>query len=97
MKLFLKITMLILFIIVPLGFGSLESGKKLNWLQSDIVELTVYNKGHQTASGMILDHKNPKKHNIIAISRDLLKLFKFDEIPDFLSTWIFAVNPLFTH
>lgn len=33
----------------------------------------------ETASGYILDKKNPAKHKVIAISRDLKKKFKFSD------------------
>lgn len=33
----------------------------------------------ETASGYILDKKNPKRHKVIAISRDLKKKFKFSD------------------
>lgn len=60
---------------------------------SEIVTITTYtversqtdNNPFETASGMILDKKNPAKHRVVAISRDLKDRFAFGD-----SVMIFA-------
>ena len=60
---------------------------------SEIVTMTTYtversqtdSNPYETASGMILDKKNPAKHRVVAISRDLKGRFAFGD-----SVMIFA-------
>lgn len=54
---------------------------------SEIVTMTTYtversqtdSNPFETASGMILDKKNPAKHRVVAISRDLKDTFAFGD------------------
>jgi 3D (Asp-Asp-Asp) domain-containing protein len=54
---------------------------------SEIVTMTTYtversqtdSNPFETASGMILDKKNPAKHRVVAISRDLKGTFAFGD------------------
>jgi len=70
------------------GFFSSSSCSPAVVKESDsIVTMTTYSisRGQtdsnplETASGYILSKKNPKKHRVIAISRDLKKKFKFSD------------------
>jgi 3D (Asp-Asp-Asp) domain-containing protein len=76
---------LILILLVPntLGFSYINF-KPVTKLY-ELVTLTTYTASanqtdstpHITASGFIIDTLNPKKHKIIAVSRDLKKKWKF--------------------
>ena len=79
MKLIYKIIILLLFVFIPIGFGSPIFLREIKWIIPDIVTATIYNKGLQTASGIWLDRINPKKHRIIAISRDLFGKYNFGD------------------
>ena len=62
-----------------------EISKMIEGIVPDIVTLTTYTASenetdstpHITASGFKINPKNPKKHRIIAVSRDLLKKLPF--------------------
>jgi len=64
---------------IPIAFGSSVIQEEIKWTIPDIVTVTVYNQGYQTASGIWLDTINPKKHRIIAISRDLVGKYSFGD------------------
>ena len=85
MKLICRLIITALLLIIPNGFGSevpisLSKNKTplVNTI-TDTVTATIYNRGRQTASGKWLDQKNPKRHKIIAISRDLIEQFNFGD------------------
>ena len=80
MRLILKLIISLLLTIVPVSFGAPVPGRvDFIGLKSDTVTATIYNRGKQTASGMFLDQKNPKKHKIIAVSRDLIGTYNFGD------------------
>ena len=86
MKLIFKLILTLLFAISPIGFSSPDITQNRPQLVSpDTVTLTVYKlddyivKPPITASGILLDETNPKSHNIIAVSRDLLGKYNFGD------------------
>lgn len=81
-----------LLLLTPIASGSMgvfnmppirEGPKEI----SEIVTMTTYtversqtdSNPFETASGMILDKKNPAKHRVVAISRDLKGIFAFGD------------------
>ena len=77
---------LILFII-PMEVTMMEKEieKEIAGIEPDIVTVTTYTPSVEecdstpliTASGFKINPKNPKRHRIIAVSRDLKKKYKF--------------------
>jgi 3D (Asp-Asp-Asp) domain-containing protein len=69
------------------GFFSDSCGPAVVKESDTIVTMTTYSTSigqtdsnpFETASGYNLNKKNPKKHRVVAISRDLKKKFKFSD------------------
>ena len=67
--------------------GIKQDVKKLKDVYTDTVKVTTYttdpkqtdSSPYVTASGYKLDKKNPKKHRIIAVSRDIKRKLKFGD------------------
>ena len=85
MKLIIKLIITILFAISSVSFGSSIIQEEIKWTIPNMVTMTVYTinkytvKPARTASGILLNKINPKKHKIIAISRDLLGKYNFGD------------------
>lgn len=84
------LSFIIVFFLIPSYVGNSKVDNvveiKRNKQKIEIVTLTIYspNSGqtdaspHLTASGFKIDPRNPGKHKIIAISRDLKRKWKFN-------------------
>jgi 3D (Asp-Asp-Asp) domain-containing protein len=65
----------------------IRANKMIETIKPEIVTLTTYKASESetdstpniTASGFKIDTNNPKKHRIIAVSRDLKKKYKFGQ------------------
>jgi 3D (Asp-Asp-Asp) domain-containing protein len=74
-------------ICLPYEMKEKEISKMIEGIVPDIVTLTTYTASENetdstpniTASGFKIDTNNPKKHRIIAVSRDLKKKYKFGQ------------------
>ena len=88
MKLILKLVITAILFFVPNGYCSESVLPKPIPIISitDTVTATIYNEGHLTASGIKLDQKNPEKHKIIAISRDLIGKYNFGDSVSIMGT-----------
>ena len=86
-KLFMGLLLLSPIISGSVGIFSSSCSPAVVKESDSIVTMTTYSISSgqtdsnplETASGYILSKKNPKKHRVIAISRDLKKKFKFSD------------------
>lgn len=87
MNLILKLVITAIMLFIPIGFEAetitryivTPSLTEAKVIECDTVIATIYNKGFQTSSGIRISQKNPEKHKIIAISRDLLEKYNFGD------------------
>jgi 3D (Asp-Asp-Asp) domain-containing protein len=76
---------IVLILLMPSTLGNSYIMRKIVPISYDVVTMTTYNNSPKqtdstpniTASGRKLDSLNPRRHRIIAISRDLKKKYKF--------------------